>query len=117
MATTTPRSPPDLSAPYNDYAEKHLISTSEMKEPSRRRLHNAESNHIGARRRSRIRVQYRKRYLRTPTSPPSSFSNEEHPLKIDHDDRRLHVVSNFSIEKRVPEYYANRSAIRQLGDD
>jgi hypothetical protein len=111
----TPINPKDLSSPYNDYAEKHLISASEMKERNRDdgyimlKAITSGAPHIP------IRIPYRKRYLAANVAAFVVYSNEEHPLKIDHDDRRLHVVSNFNAEKRSPEYYAN--ALRLLSDN
>jgi hypothetical protein len=111
----TPITPKDLSAPYNDYAEKHLISTSEMKERNRDDAYTMLKAITSGAPRISIRVQYRKRYLAANVAGFVIYTNEEHPLKIDHDDRRLHVVSNFSNERRTPEYYAK--AKRLLGDD
>lgn len=102
----TPINPKDLSAPYNDYAEKHLISASEMKERGRDDGYTMLKAITSGAPQIPIRIPYRKRYLAANVAAFVVFSNEEHPLKIDHDDRRLHVVSNFSEERRPPEYYA-----------
>ena len=110
----TPIMPKDLSSPYNDYAEKHLISASEMAERGREAYTTLKAITSGALQIS-IRVPYRKRYLAANVAAFVIYSNEEHPLKIDHDDRRLHVVSNFSADKRTPEYYIR--AVRILNDN
>jgi hypothetical protein len=41
------------------------------------------------------------------------YSNEPHPLKIAHDDRRFRVVSNFGEKQRSRDYYANAVALLQ----
>ena len=110
----TPIHPKDLSAPYNDYAEKHLISASEMKERGRDDAYVMLKAITSGTPQVPIRIPYRKRYLAANVAAFVVFSNEEHPLKIDHDDRRLHVVSNFSEEKRPPDYYAR--ALRLLNE-
>jgi hypothetical protein len=110
----TPIHPKDLSAPYNDYAEKHLISASEMKERGRDDAYVMLKAITSGTPQVPIRIPYRKRYLAANVAAFVVFSNEEHPLKIDHDDRRLHVVSNFSDERRSPDYYAH--ALRLLNE-
>lgn len=111
----TPINPKDLSSPYNDYAEKHLISASEMKERGRDDPYTMLKAITSGAPQISIRIPYRARYLATNVAAFVIYSNEERPLKIDHDDRRLHVVSNFSDEKRTPDYYAR--AARWLADD
>jgi Primase C terminal 2 (PriCT-2) len=111
----TPINPKDLSAPYNDYAEKHLISASEMKERNRDDGYIMLKAITSGAPQIPIRIPYRKRYLAANVAAFVVYSNEERPLKIDHDDRRLHVVSNFSEEKRTPEYYSK--ALRLLNDN
>ena len=102
----TPITPRDFASTYNDYAEKHLVSTSEMKMKSADDGPYLMLKAIASGGPTvSVRVQYRQRYLAANVAGFVIFSNEEHPLKIDHNDRRLHVVSNFNTEKRAPEYY------------
>jgi hypothetical protein len=110
----TPIIPKDLTGPYNDYAERHLISASEMKERNRDNAYIMLKAITSGAPKISIRKPYCSRYLAANVAAFVIYSNEEHPLKIDHDDRRLHVVSNFSAEKRTPEYYV--SAVKHLTD-
>src|SRR4029077_13918916 len=73
----TPITPKDLAAPYNDYAEKHLISTSEMKMRGTddgpyvmlKAITSGGPTVL-------IRVQYRRRYLAANVCGFVIFSNE-----------------------------------------
>ena len=53
-----------------------------------------------------IRRMHRDFYLARNVAGFVVFSNKEHPLQLDHDDRRFHVVEGLSAEsRRSPEYY------------
>ena len=107
----TPVNPQDLIDRFNDYAEKHLISTSEMRERGRTDAYLKLKAITSGAPKVSIRAAYAKRHLAANVAGFIIFSNEEHPLKIDHDDRRMHVVANFERATRPAEYYRDVKAM------
>jgi hypothetical protein len=102
----TPITPRDLhDKKYNGYAEKHLISASEMQGGMSAAPYLTLKSITSGAPTIPIRSAYGRQHLAANVAAFVIFSNEEHPLRIDHDDRRLHVVSNFDIAMRTPEYY------------
>ena len=99
----------EFSDRYNPYAEKHLVIASEMR--SRKgnggeELYTALKELMSGNERVLIRPMYQRPYLARNVAGFIVFSNKEQPLQLEHDDRRFHVVANFSTENRTPEYYA-----------
>jgi hypothetical protein len=101
-----PVGPKVLTSPYNPYAEKHLVAISEMRERNRDDVYTMLKAITSGNPVVSIHRKYRDPYLAPNVAGFVIFSNELHPLKIAHDDRRFHVVSNFGVTRRLPAYYA-----------
>ena len=98
----------EFSDRYNAYAEKHLVIASEMrsgKGNGGENLYTALKELMSGNERVLIRPMYQRPYLARNCAGFIVFSNKEQPLQLEHDDRRFHVVANFSTENRTPEYY------------
>ena len=99
----------EFSDRYNAYAEKHLVIASEMrsgKGNGGETLYTALKELMSGNEKVLIRPMYQRPYMARNVAGFIVFSNKEQPLQLEHDDRRFHVVANFSIENRTPEYYA-----------
>jgi hypothetical protein len=99
----------EFSDRYNPYAEKHLVIASEMR--SRKGnggedVYTALKELMSGNEMVLIRPMYQRPYLARNVAGFIVFSNKEQPLQLEHDDRRFHVVANFSTDNRTPEYYA-----------
>jgi hypothetical protein len=99
----------EFSDRYNPYAEKHLVIASEMrsgKGNGGETLYTALKELMSGNEMVLIRPMYQRPYLARNVAGFIVFSNKEQPLQLEHDDRRFHVVANFSADNRTPEYYA-----------
>jgi hypothetical protein len=103
--------PRALTNPYNQYAEKHLVAASEMREKNRDDVYTMLKSVTSGNPVIAIHRKYRDPYLVPNVAGFVIFSNELHPLKIAHDDRRFRVVSNFGVKRRSPDYYAKAVAL------
>jgi hypothetical protein len=109
-ADYTPVSFREIADRYNAYAEKHLIVASEMR--SRKgnggeELYTALKELMSGNETVPIRAMYQRPYLARNVAGFVVFTNKEQPLQLEHDDRRFHVVANFSTDSRAPKYYAD----------
>ena len=58
-----------------------------------------------------IHRKHRDSYLAPNTTGFVIYSNELHPLRIAHDDRRFFIIANFGVRPRSPAYYARMAAL------
>jgi hypothetical protein len=58
-----------------------------------------------------IHRKHREPYLAPNVAGFVIYSNELHPIRIAHDDRRFRVVSNFGVRPRAAQYYAEMVAL------
>ena len=110
-ADYTPVSFRVFSTQYNGYAEKHLIIASEMRSKKGNGgedVYTALKELMSGNRTLPIRQMYRTPYLARNVAGFVVFSNKDHPLQLDYDDRRFHVVEGLAAEdRRSPDYYIN----------
>jgi hypothetical protein len=107
-----------FSTQYNGYAEKHLIIASEMRSKKGNGgedVYTALKELMSGNRLIPIRQMYQRPYLARNVAGFVVFSNKDHPLQLDYDDRRFHVVEGLSAEERRPPDYYSRA--RQLLDE
>jgi hypothetical protein len=104
--------PSVLTSGFNDWAEKHLVCVSEMKERSSnidtytllKAITSGNPQII-------IHRKHRDSYLAPNTTGFVIYSNELHPLGMAHDDRRFFIIANFGVRPRSPDYYARTAAL------
>ena len=101
--------PAVLTSAFNDYAEKHLVEINEMRE-SKGDVYTLFKNIMSGNPEVMIHRKRRDPYLAPNCAGYVLYSNELHPLRIAHDDRRFRVVSNFEQKPRSAEYYADMVA-------
>jgi hypothetical protein len=111
-ADFTYATPSVLTSGFNDWAEKHLVCVSEMKE----RSSNVDTYTLlkaitSGNPQIIIHRKHRDSYLAPNTTGFVIYTNELHPLRIAHDDRRFFVIANFGVRPRHPEYYARMAAL------
>jgi Family of unknown function (DUF5906)/Bifunctional DNA primase/polymerase, N-terminal/Primase C terminal 2 (PriCT-2) len=104
--------PSVLTSGFNDWAEKHLVCVSEMKE----RSSNVDTYTLlkaitSGNPQIIIHRKHRDSYLAPNTTGFVIYSNELHPLRIAHDDRRFFIIANFGVRPRTPDYYARMAAL------
>jgi hypothetical protein len=97
--------PSMLTSVYNSYAEKHLIGVSEMREQGRSDAYTTLKTITSGTPEIQIHRKYKEPYLAPNVAGFVIYSNELNPIRIAHDDRRFHVVSNFRQKPQTPEFY------------
>lgn len=104
--------PTVLTSGFNDWQERHLVCVSEMKE----RQSNVDTYTLlkaitSGNPQIIIHRKHRDSYLAPNTAGFVIDSNELHPLRIAHDDRRFFVIANFGVTRRPNDYYARMAAL------
>jgi hypothetical protein len=97
--------PTALKTQFNPYAKKHLICVNEMRDHGRVNVYDMLKAITSGNPEVPIRDLHRSPYLAPNVAGFVIFSNETHPIRIAHDDRRFRVVSNFGQKPEAPEFY------------